>query len=61
MSHIILWAWALGEQKTEPSCKHLAKGIERLVVSKETAKPILACDDKWLNKKLSKAFKQKFL
>ncbi len=37
------------------------RGIERLVVSKEAAKPILACDDKWLNQKLSKAFKQKFL
>ena len=37
------------------------RGIERLVVSKETAKPILAGDDKWLHKKMSKAFKQKFL
>jgi predicted ATPase len=37
------------------------RGLERLVVSKETAKPILASDDKWLNNKLSPAFKQKFL
>jgi predicted ATPase len=37
------------------------RGIERLVVSKETAKPIFASNDKWLNNKLSKAFKQKFL
>ncbi len=37
--------------------------IERVVVSKESAKPILACDDNWQpnNKKPSKAFKERFL
>ena len=36
--------------------------IERVIVSKESAKPILACDDNWQpnNKKPSKAFKERF-
>lgn len=38
------------------------KGIERLVISKEAALPILARDDKWLtNRKLSKRFKEQFM
>jgi predicted ATPase len=45
----------------EIECQQDERGLERLIVSKETAKPILASDDKWLHKKLSKAFQQKFL
>ncbi|KHD08099.1 hypothetical protein PN36_18790 [Candidatus Thiomargarita nelsonii] len=37
--------------------------IERFLISKESAKPIFACDDNWQpnNKKPSKAFKERFL